>query len=110
MTANKIAQANKYSIPAGKRQERCSFKKTSEECLHAFVKGKLKTSLHDTPPNQQHVMKAMAVIGQGRFNERKTGAEGVRERNEIEYSNKHNATIKSTDNWHAKRQIKYIIS
>jgi hypothetical protein len=47
-------------------------------------------------------MKAMALIGQGRLNERKTGAEGGRERCEIEFSNKHDATNKSRDNRHAK--------
>lgn len=39
-------------IPAGKMQEDVHLK-TAEVCPHTFSKGKSKTSLHDTPLNQQ---------------------------------------------------------
>ena len=41
-------------------------------------------------------MKAMAMTGQGRLNEMKTGA-GVKDMCGIEQSNKHKVTIKSKD-------------
>jgi hypothetical protein len=105
MAANKIAQANKKTIPTGKRQERSSFKNCSG--VYSYLsKGKSRhpSTIHHPINNQQYVMKSMAVIGQGGLNERKTGAEGVRERCEIEYSYKHDATIKSKDKRHSKRQ------
>jgi len=40
--------------------------------------------IHHPIKVQQHVMKAMAMTGQGRHNENKTGAEGVREMCDIE--------------------------